>query len=146
AGAAATGGLMLGFYLPETSKAQNAANDAKLNAFVHIGSDDTVTLYLHKSEMGQGVVTSLSQLLAEELECDWSKVRTQFAGVDPAYGPLMGTFGSMSIRTTWEPLRKAGASAREMLVEAAAQKWGVNKSQCRAENGAVVNTSTNARL
>jgi isoquinoline 1-oxidoreductase beta subunit len=148
AGAATAGGLMLGFYLPESSKlqAQNAAGDAKLNAFVHVASDDTVTLFLHKSEMGQGVVTSLSQLLGEELECDWNKIRTRFAGVDPAYGPLMGTFGSQSIRTTWEPLRKAGASAREMLIQAAAQKWGVDRTRCRAENNAVINTATNARL
>jgi isoquinoline 1-oxidoreductase beta subunit len=148
AGAATAGGLMLGFYLPESSKlnAQNAAGDSKLNAFVHVAPDDTITLFLHKSEMGQGVVTSLSQLLGEELECDWNKIRTQFAGVDPAYGPLMGTFGSMSIRTTWEPLRKAGASAREMLIQAAAQKWGVDRTRCRAENNAVINTATNARL
>src|SRR5271165_7140564 len=125
ASAASTGGLLLGFYLPERNKlaAQTAASDAKLNAFVHVGSDDNITLFLHKSEMGQGVVTSLSQLLGEELECDWKKIRTEFAGVDMAYGPLQGTFGSMSIRTTWDSLRKAGASAREMLVAAAAQKW-----------------------
>ncbi|HWY48478.1 MAG TPA: xanthine dehydrogenase family protein molybdopterin-binding subunit [Bryobacteraceae bacterium] len=148
AGAASTGGLLLGFYLPERNKlgAQAAAADSKLNAFVHIGSDDSVTLFLHKSEMGQGVVTSLSQLLAEELECDWKKIRIQFAPVDMAYGPLQGTFGSMSIRTSWDPLRKAGASAREMLVQAAAQKWGVDTSQCRAQNNEVVNTATNARL
>jgi len=148
AGAASTGGLLLGFYLPERHKlaAQTAATDAKLNAFVHIGSDDSVTLLLHKSEMGQGVVTSLSQLLGEELECDWKKIRTEFAGVDMAYGPLQGTFGSMSIRTSWDPLRKAGASAREMLVQAAAQKWGVDASQCKAENNQVINTATNARL
>src|SRR5580704_3420766 len=96
--------------------------------------------------MGQGVVTSLSQLLGEELECDWKKIRTEFAPVDMAYGPLQGTFGSMSIRTTWDPLRKAGASARQMLVEAAAQKWGADASQCKAENNQVINTATNARL
>jgi isoquinoline 1-oxidoreductase beta subunit len=148
AGAASTGGLLLGFYLPESNKlgAQNATADAKLNAFVHIGSDDSVTLFLHKSEMGQGVVTSLSQLLGEELECDWKKIRTEFAGVDMAYGPLQGTFGSMSIRTCWDPLRKAGASAREMLVQAAAQKWAVDPAQCRAENNQIINTATNARL
>jgi isoquinoline 1-oxidoreductase beta subunit len=148
AGAAGTGGLLLGLYLPERNRlsAQNPATDAKLNAFVHVGSDDIVTLYLHKSEMGQGVVTSLSQLLGEELECDWKRIRTEFAGVDMAYGPLQGTFGSISIRTSWEPLRKAGASAREMLVQAAAQKWGVDPSQCRAQNNQVVNTTTNARL
>lgn len=147
AGATSAGGLMIGFYLPESSKLAAATSaSAKLNAFVHVGSDDSVTLFIHKSEMGQGTVTSLSMLLAEELECDWSKIRTEFPGVDPAYGPLMGAFGSMSIRSSWEPLRKAGATAREMLVQAAAQKWGVDKSQCRAEKSTVINTKTNARL
>jgi isoquinoline 1-oxidoreductase subunit beta len=146
AGAATTGGLMLGIYLPDSKlEAQNGAARPKLNAFVHVGTDDSILLFIHKSEMGQGVVTSLSQLLGEELECDWNKIHTQFAPVDPAYGPLMGTFGSMSIRTTWEPLRKAGASAREMLVQAAAQKWGVDRSQCRAENNEVVNLANQAR-
>ena len=137
-------------YLPERNQlasAQTAAADSKLNAFVHIGSNDSVTLFLHKSEMGQGVVTSLSQLLGEELECDWKKIRTEFAPVDMAYGPLQGTFGSMSIRTSWDPLRKAGASAREMLVQAAAQKWGVDASQCRAQNNEGADkAATNARL
>ncbi len=141
----AAGGLMLGFYLPERGVAQTAA-PSKLNAFVRIGSDDSVTLMIHKSEMGQGTVTSLSQLLAEELGCDWKKIRTEFPGVDPAYGAMMGAYGSLSIRTSWQPLRQAGATAREMLLQAAAQKWSVDKSQCRAENSAVVNTATNARL
>ena len=97
--------------------------------------------------MGQGTVTSLAMLLAEELECDWKKIRTEFPGVDPAYGtPLQGVFGSMSVRTSWEPLRKAGATACEMLVQAAAQRWGVDKSSCRAENNTVINLKTNARL
>ena len=124
AGAAAAGGLFIGFHLPESSKLQAATTSAKLNAFIHVGSDDIVTFSIHKSEMGQGPMTSLSQLLAEELDCDWKQVRTEFAPVDPAYGPLQGTFGSMSIRTCWVPLRKAGASAREMLLDAAAQKMG----------------------
>jgi isoquinoline 1-oxidoreductase beta subunit len=144
--ASAAGGLMLGFYLPERGVAQTAAAPAKLNAFVRIGSDDSVTLMIHKSEMGQGTVTSLSQLLAEELGCDWKKIRTEFPGVDPAYGAMMGAYGSLSIRTSWQPLRQAGATAREMLLQAAAQKWNVDRSQCRAENSAVVNTATNARL
>src|SRR5215468_11266518 len=146
-GAAAASGLALGFYLPEnnTLDAQNIAG--KLNAYVHVGTDDTITLYIHKAEMGQGTVTSLSMLLAEELECDWKKIRTEFPGVDPlSYGPMQGVFGSMSIRTSWEPLRKAGATACEMLVQAAAQKWGVPKSQCRAENNAVVNLTSLERL
>jgi isoquinoline 1-oxidoreductase subunit beta len=139
------GGLLVGFFLPDSSRA-DAPADAKLNAFVHVGSDDVVTLYIHKAEMGQGTVTSLSMLLAEELECDWKKIRTEFPGVDPAFGPMQGVFGSQSIRTSWDPLRKAGASAREMLIGAAAGQWGVDRSQCRAENSSIVNVATGARL
>jgi isoquinoline 1-oxidoreductase beta subunit len=145
--AAATGGLILGFYLPEHNQLQAQGAAGKLNAYVRIGTDDSVTLYIHKAEMGQGTVTSLSMLLAEELECDWKKIRTEFPGVDPvAFGPMQGVFGSMSVRTSWEPLRKAGATAAEMLVQAAAQKWNVPKSQCRAENNSVVNLTTKERL
>src|SRR5438874_539851 len=98
--AAAAGGLVLGFYFPEASVEGAAASiDAKLNAYVHVGTDDSITLFIHKAEMGQGTVTSLSMLLAEELECDWSKIRTEFPGVDSAFGPMQGVFGSMSIRT-----------------------------------------------
>ena len=145
-GAAVGGGLLVGFQLPVKGQAQ-AAGPLTLNAFVKVGTDDTVTLEIHKSEMGQGTVTSLSQLLAEELECDWKKIRIEFPGVAPVYGaPMMGAYGSLSIRTSWQPLRQAGAAAREMLVQAAAQQWKVDKSQCRAENNTVVNTATNARL
>src|SRR5436190_8093091 len=145
--AAAAGGLMIGFYLPESNELDAQSAAGKLNAYVQVGADDMVTLYIHKAEMGQGTVTSLSMLLAEELECDWSKIRTEFPGVDPvAFGQMQGVFGSMSIRTSWEPLRKAGATAAEMLVQAAAQKWNVPKSQCRVENNAVVNVNTKERL
>jgi isoquinoline 1-oxidoreductase beta subunit len=146
--AATAGGLLVGFYLPETSKlsAEAAGARSKLNAFVHVGADDTVTLFIHKAEMGQGTVTSLSMLLAEELECSWKNIRTEFPGVNREFGPNQGVVGSQSIRSSWESLRRAGASAREMLIEAAAQKWGVEKSSCRAENNAVINTGTNARL
>ncbi|HTS78558.1 MAG TPA: xanthine dehydrogenase family protein molybdopterin-binding subunit [Bryobacteraceae bacterium] len=140
------GGLLVGFFLPGSDRAGADVESDKLNAFVHVGTDDMVTLFIHKAEMGQGTVTSLSMLLAEELECDWKKIRTEFPGVDPAFGPMMGVFGSMSIRTSWDPLRKAGASAREMLIAAAADKWSVAKSQCRAENSTVINTATGARL
>jgi isoquinoline 1-oxidoreductase subunit beta len=146
AGAATAGGLFIAFQIPASEKLEAApANAAKLNAFIHIGSNDIVTFEIDKSEMGQGPMTSLSQLLGEELDCDWKQIRTEFAPVDPAYGPLQGTFGSMSIRTCWLPLRKAGASARDMLLDAAAQKWGVAKSQLRTENGYVINTASNAR-
>ncbi len=150
--AAAAGGLMIGFYLPDKANAADTPTAGKLNAFVRIGSDDSVNLTIHRAELGQGSVTALSMILAEELECDWSKIRTEFARVDPAnYGVfgspvLQGVFGSLSVRTSWDPLRNAGATARDMLVTAAAQQWGVDKSQCRAEKNTVINTSTNARF
>src|SRR5215475_11209505 len=133
----AAGGLLLGFRLTRDAQAVLAATDSKLNAWIHIGSDDSVTLFIHKSEMGQGTVTSLSMLLAEELECDWTKIRTEFPGIDRAFGN-QGVVGSASIRTSWQSLRQAGATAREMLIEAAAQKWGVDRTQLRAENSTVV--------
>ena len=146
ASAATAGGLLIAFELPEITKLEAAPTSAaKLNAYIHIGSDDVVTFMIAKSEMGQGPQTSLSQILADELDCDWKQIRTEFAPVDPAYGPLQGTFGSMSIRFSWEPLRKAGASARDMLLDAAAQKWGVAKSQLRTETGYVINTANNER-
>jgi isoquinoline 1-oxidoreductase subunit beta len=156
AASGAAGGLLLGFYLPhrgetvvEAQFGPGAGNAAITpNAFVRIGADDVVTLIVHKPENGQGAETSIAMLLAEELECDWSKVKTEFAPVDPALygGPLQGTFGSMAIRTSYEPMRRTGAAAREMLVQAAAARWGVEPGRCRAENGSVVNLATNARL
>ena len=143
-----TGGLVVGFYLPESKPlaAQTAAaTPPKVNAWVRVGTDDSVTLMIHKSEMGQGTVTSLSQLLAEELECDWKKVRTEFPGIDPAFG-LQGVFGSQSIRTGWGPLRNAGAQAREMLLQAAAQRWNIDKSLCRASDGVISNTANSSKL
>jgi len=149
AGAVGAGGLLLGFTLPLTLRgaaAAGAATTSVLSAWIHIGSDEAVTLFIHKAEMGQGTVTSLSMLLAEELECDWTKVRTEFPGLDPAYGPSQGVYGSNSIRSSWTPLRRAGATARQMLVNAAAAEWHVDAGLCRAENGVVVNTATGARL
>jgi isoquinoline 1-oxidoreductase beta subunit len=144
---------VLGFYLPNRGEALLEAQFGppgalNPNAFVRIGADDVVTLIIHKPDNGQGTETSIAMLLAEELECDWSRVRTEFAPINAAAygGPLQGTFGSLAIRTSYEPMRRTGAAAREMLVQAAAQRWGVDKSQCRAENGAVINTATNARL
>lgn len=145
--AAAAGGLLIGVALPGRSSvaASQAPAATRLNAFVHIGSNDIVTLIIHKSEMGQGTVTSLSMLLAEELGCRWESIRNEFAKPDPAYG-VLGVYGSNSIRTSWQPLRLAGATAREMLVSAAAAEWSVDRSQCRVENGAVINRASGARL
>ena len=100
---AGTGGLLIGFRPPTRAEtaAMAAAAPLKLNAWVHVGTDDIVTLFIHKAEMGQGTVTSLSMLLAEELECDWKKIRTEFPGVDREYGAMQGVFGSQSIRSSW---------------------------------------------
>jgi isoquinoline 1-oxidoreductase beta subunit len=149
AGAVGAGGLIIGFMVPVTLRgatAGTAATTSALSAWIHIGSDEAVTLFIHKAEMGQGTVTSLSMLLAEELECDWTKVRTEFPGLDPAYGPSQGVYGSNSIRSSWTPLRRAGATARQMLVTAAAAEWHVDAAECRVENGVVINTATEARL
>ena len=152
-GTAAAGGLLIGLYLPKGSsesivEAQFGPPAAITpNAFIRVGTDDVVTLIIHKPDNGQGTETSLAMLLAEELECDWSRIRTEFAPINPIYGgALQGTFGSLAIRTSYDPMRRTGAAAREMLVQAAAQRWGVDKSQCRADNGAVINTATGARL
>jgi len=149
-GTTAAGGLLVGFYLPGKGElaAQSGPTSKNLNAFVHIGTDDLVTFVIHKPENGQGTTTSLAQLLAEELEADWKKIRWEYAPINPVYasGGLQGTVGSQAIRTTYNPLRQAGAVAREMLIQAAAQQWGVDKAQCRAENSTVINSVTNARV
>lgn len=153
-GVAGAAGLLIGFHLPWRFEAQAAerseAAAAALNAWIHIGADDVVTVMIDKSEMGQGVMTSLSMLAAEELECDWKKVRAEFAPAEkvyynPAFG-AQGTGGSSSIRSSWGPMLKAGATAREMLIIAAAQQWGVAKSECRAENSTVIHTPTRRTL
>ena len=112
-------GLFLGLVLPEQNEldAQGRGRGAgapKPNAYIHIAPDDSVTFLITKAEMGQGTVTSLSQLLADELDCDWAKVRTEFAPVDPALYGMQGVFGSQSIRSLWMPLRQAGATARAL--------------------------------
>ena len=151
-GAAGATGLLIGFYLPERVEALGGAPESAiaLNAWIHVGTDDIVTILIDKSEMGQSILTGLAMLASEELECDWKKVRTEFAPADNAYvNPqfgVQGTGGSSATRTSWEPLRKAGAAARVMLLEAAAQEWNVDKSECRAENGAILHAATKRQL
>src|SRR5213593_2143598 len=146
-------GLVIGFHLPaggrHGARAAAAAPFAP-NAWLRIGADESVVVVVDRSEMGQGVTTSLPMLLAEELEADWSKIRIESAPADKAYiNPMFGmqgTGGSTSVRAAFTPLRKAGAAAREMLVSAAAETWGVDKAACRAEQGAVIHTPSNRRL
>lgn len=143
------GGLVVAVALPQIrsfSQRNRAPLPLKPNAFIHIGSDEAVTFLIVKGEMGQGTVTSLSQILADELDCDWSKVKTEFAPVDPAsYGPMQGVYGSTSIRTMWTPMRKAGATARAMLMRAAAEKWSADAAQLHTENGFVIGPSPGMR-
>src|SRR5262245_11356460 len=141
ASAAVGGGLALGFYLPGGVGTAEAADAAQPNAWVRITPDNQVTILVARSEMGQAVATSMPMLVAEELEVDVNKVKVDFAPPGEAYiNSLLGgqlTGGSTSVRDGWEKLRKAGASARMMLVAAAAQQWGVDASQCKAENGVI---------
>jgi isoquinoline 1-oxidoreductase beta subunit len=112
------------------------------NAWVKVGADNQVTILVARSEMGQGVATSMPMLVAEELDVDINKVKVEFAPPAEVYiNSLLGgqiTGGSTSVRDAWEKLRKAGASARMLLVAAAAQEWGVDASQVRAENGNLI--------
>src|SRR4029077_4392853 len=146
---AASGGLLIGFYLPGVGKrasAQESPTSFMPNAFVRIGTDERVTVIVNHSEMGQGVYTSLPMLLAEELEADWSKVGFEPAPVDPKYNhPAFGmqmTGGSSSVWSGLEQFRQAGAAARAMLIAAAAQQWNVDASTCRTDSGAVLNGSS----
>jgi len=151
-GAAAGGGLVLGFHLPFGGEAvaQAAGKPFAPNAFIRIGTDDQVTVVVAKAEMGQGVYTSLPMLVAEDLEADWSKVRVESAPVDPAYNrPGMGmqmTGGSSSVWSCWEQMRKAGATAKAMLIAAAAATWKVDPSSLRAEKGFVIHDASGRRL
>jgi len=141
----AGGGLLIGFTLPGASRFAQAASEFKPNAFIRISSDNQVTVICGFSEMGQGVLTAIPMLVAEELEADWSRIKVEQAPADPVFkNPFLGfqaTGGSTTVRSSWEPMRKAGATAREMLIAAAADTWKVDKSECRAEKGTVVHKS-----
>ena len=152
--AAAGGGMLVGFYLPQLGRAEAAPTSADLftpNAFIRIRPDNSVTLVMPQVEMGQGTYTSMSMLIAEELEVDLAQVTLEAAPPDDKLyaNPLTGfqvTGGSTSVMAYWEPLRRAGATARVMLIAAAANDWSVDPLSCRAEKGAVVDPATGRRL
>src|SRR6202162_874125 len=143
AGVAAGAGLVIGFYLPHKSSSQQESFSP--NAYLRITPDNKVTIVVARSEMGQGVRTALPMILAEELEADWKQIAIEQAGASTLFGDQT-TGGSASIRTTWDPMRKAGAAAREMLISAAALTWKVPRSRCTAENGHIKYTATNRIL
>ena len=140
--------FVLGFHVPvrNTSEAADRSSYAP-NAFIRLDPQGDVTLIIPQVEMGQGVYTSLSMLLAEELDADWSRVRVEHAPADERHyvNPITGiqvTGGSNSVRAFWKPLRQAGASARACFVEAAARGWGVPAEECRTENSTVIDDRT----
>src|SRR6266566_852378 len=139
----ASAGLVVSFYLPGRLVAGPAASPPAApfapNACWRIGADGIVTLTIDRCEMGQGSQTGLALILAEELEADWSTIRLGPMPENPAgWSRIMRTGGSNAIRSSWEPLRKAGATAREMLVTAAAETWKVDRATCRAGQGFVI--------
>ena len=146
---AAGTGLVLGIRLSEARHATGPQGrpgaDLAPNAFLQIDARGEVIIWASKSEMGQGVRTSLPMIVAEELDADFSRVRVEQAWADPKFGD-QDTGGSSSVRTKFDPMRKAGATARAMLVAAAAQAWKVDRSACRTEKGAVIHAPTGRRL
>jgi isoquinoline 1-oxidoreductase subunit beta len=145
--AAAAGTLMVGFHVPMSSDAvaQTAGAAPEVNAWVVIKPDDTVIIRIARSEMGQGSLTGLAQLVAEELECDWAKVTTEYPtpGQNLARNRVWGNFstgGSRGIRESHDYVRKGGAIARTMLVQAAANEWKVPASECRVASSVITHT------
>jgi isoquinoline 1-oxidoreductase beta subunit len=138
--AAVGGGLVIGVQLPQAF-AKAAVTTSMPQAWIRIGSDNSITILCDRSEMGQGVVMALPTLVAEELEVDLNRIKVDFAPPGEVYiNAMLGgqiTGGSTSVRDGWDKLRVAGAKARVMLTEAAAQKWGVDASKCTAKNGVV---------
>src|SRR5215467_2359545 len=149
------GGLLVGGYfadvLDRESEELLAAGSFEPNIWLKINSDDSVRIMLSQLEMGQGVMTSMPMLVAEELDMDWSKIKYEWTPADAKYGnPNFGgqqlTAGSNSVRGMWKVLRGAGATARAMLVTAAAQTWNVPESSLTTEKGEVVHKASNRRI
>jgi isoquinoline 1-oxidoreductase subunit beta len=142
AGIAAGAGLVIGFYLPHGTKEKKPFSP---NAYLRITPDNKIIVVVARSEMGQGVRTALPMILAEELEADWKQIEIEQAGASTFFGDQT-TGGSASIRTCWDPMRKAGATAREMLISAAALTWNVPRSACAAETGRIQHSASGRRL
>ena len=141
--------LIVGFYLPAKGRAAQSQPTQTpaftRNAWVRITPDNQVTVLVEKPEMGQGQRTTEAMLLAEELDIDFSTIRIEQAPTIPDIYKSLSTGGSGGTRAGWESVRKAGAQARAMFVIAAAQKWNVDKQECRTRNGAVIHAPTGRR-
>jgi CO/xanthine dehydrogenase Mo-binding subunit len=142
-------GLAIGFYVSPMNSRDEVADATPgifaPNVWLRIDKSGSITVTVSKSEMGQGISTGLPMILAEELEADWTKIRFERANADTKYGN-MGTGGSQSTRSLWNPLREAGAVAREMLISAAAQTWNVSRETCRAGEGTIVHVPSGRKL
>lgn len=149
--AALGGGLALEFCFPLASATTNGASASEVNAWIVIHPDDHVVIRIARSEMGQGTYTALAQLVAEELDCDWTKVSAEFASPNEhirrqrIWGS-MSTGGSMGVRSSQDYVRRAGASARQMLVESAAAQWQVPARDCTVANGVITHEVTGRTL
>src|SRR6202047_2698206 len=150
----ATGGLFMSITLPAQMSEAEAADEDRFapNAFIRIAGDGQIVLTMPYVEMGQGTYTSIPMLIAEELEVDLSQVQLEHAPPNeklygnPLLGGIQGTGNSNAIRGAWQPLRRAGAIARTMLVSAAAKRWNVNAASCRAQSGEVLHAPTGRRI
>lgn len=151
-------GLLIGFKFigpdQNVSAAEKTGFDAdgrfEPNAWIKIEPDDTVTILVNHSEMGQGVLTALPMIIADEMEVDWSKVKSVHAPVGDVYkNPLMSiqmTAGSTSVRSSWDILRHAGASARQLFINAAAKTWNISPAECSAENSQIIHRAEGKKL
>src|SRR5258706_4315229 len=160
-GLSAAGGMMLGIGLPGVASARPLGNAAwsptdaavsnEINAWIVIDPDETITIRIPHSEMGQGAGTSNPMLVAEELECDWAQIKGEFASPNRNIRENnvykdQNTVGSRGVATSWQYLQQAGASARARLIQAAANQWKVPASECVAESGAVLHKASNRKL
>ncbi|MBC7938402.1 MAG: xanthine dehydrogenase family protein molybdopterin-binding subunit, partial [Chitinophagaceae bacterium] len=146
--AAAAGSLVVGFHVPALAQGTAAASSPELNAWVVVQPDEKVIIRIARSEMGQGSLTGLAQLVAEELECDWARVTTEYPtpGQNLARNRAWGNFstgGSRGIRESQDYVRKGGAAARMMLVQAAADEWKVPVAECKVDKGSISHAGSN---
>ena len=145
-------GLMVGMaYEPQSGLAAKVENSEELGIWIQISPDGTTTFIIPSSEMGQGVNTSLSMILAEEMEADWQMIKTETAPANSDYSNPESnsgqmTAGSSSIKGFWDPLRKAGAAVKLMLQQAAAQRWGIPVEECSAESGYIYRKNSSLKL
>ena len=144
----AGGGLALGFHLgmPSVAQSQEAGGDFAPNAFLNISTDGSILIYNKNPEVGQGIKTAFPMIVAEELDADWNDVRVEQSRISAAIYGRQVAGGSRSIPSAWNELREAGATARAMLVSAAAEEWGVPVAECSTADSAVTHDPTGRQL